>query len=219
MIGTVTDRELLDLIHGTEWIAHSLMVDFDFDLERMTDGWPEAVVLPDEARLTFVAGDSSGGGFALVGEQDVHPVVYLSSEGEGGMIALGLRDALALVVGLSSIHDATMVPIDEDREGLLAWLAKTDEEIREDNPDLDVQRARLVQALGLPDAYDVLPAFHAAARDERFRPWNPIENIPYAPMVGPDPYDEWPTPLPGALQPPAQPAPPPAPIEGQTELF
>jgi hypothetical protein len=163
-----SDASLLGLIRDTPWIAE-LLREFDFDLERPL-GPVEEVHLEGGEPLEVFAGDASGGAFMLVGSDDPHPVVYLDSEGSGGLIATGLRDALALVVGLSSIHDATARPVGDE---LRRWLAKADDEIREDWPDLDADRQRLREALDLPAADDrLLESFHRAAADERFRPIN-----------------------------------------------
>jgi hypothetical protein len=146
-----------------------LLRDFDFDLERTANGPVEPVRLESGEPLEMVAGDAAGGAFMLVGTGDPHPVVYVGSEGTGGLIATGLRDALALVVGLSSIHDATAFEYGAD---LRASLAAADAELREDWPDLDADRQRLREALDLPDAHGLLEALHRAAADERFRPIN-----------------------------------------------
>jgi hypothetical protein len=99
------------------------------------------------------------------------PVVYVGSEGEGGLIAGGLRGALALVVGLSGLHDAFAVPVGDDAGvRLRAWLARADDEIRQDWPELDADRARLREALDLPVADGLLDALHAAAADGNYRP-------------------------------------------------
>ncbi|MEV0729875.1 hypothetical protein [Polymorphospora sp. NPDC050346] len=164
------DDELLGLIRDTPWIAE-LLADFDFDTGRVENGPPEPVRLPNGAPLEMVAGDASGGAFLLAGTGDRRPVVYAGSEGQGGLVAAGLRDALALVVGLPSIHDALGVPVGEDGgRKLRAWLAEADDEIREDLPDLDADRARLRAALDLPEADGLLEALHAAAADEAYRP-------------------------------------------------
>lgn len=166
------DDELLATIAGTPWIAR-LLGDFDFSVERVANGPTEAVSLPDGTALDMVAGDAAGGAYLLAGAADGadRAVVYAGSEGEGGLIAASLRDALALVVGLPSIHDALTVPFGTDGgAGLRAHLAAADAEIREDWPALDDDRARLRAALDLPAADGLLEALHAAAADERYRP-------------------------------------------------
>jgi hypothetical protein len=168
----VHDDELLATIAGTPWIAR-MLTEFDFDVARTADGPVEAVHLPDGTALEMVAGDAAGGAFMLAGTDSGtgRAVVYAGSEGEGGLIATGLRDALALVVGLPSIHDALAVPFGADGGAKLrAHLAAADAEIREDRPALDDDRARLRAALDLPAADGLLESLHAAAGDERYRP-------------------------------------------------
>lgn len=176
------DRELLRLIRSEAWISE-LLVWFDFDLDRAANGPAEVVHLPGGEPLEMVAGDASGGAFLLVGSPDRdRPVVYAGSEGEGGLIAPDLRTALALVVGLSSIHDATSMPLG-DGVRLREWLRHVDDEIRDDRPGLDGNRARLREALGLPEADGLLEMLHAAAADERYRPVSEHGDV-YDSMLG-----------------------------------
>jgi hypothetical protein len=169
----VTDRELLDIIHGTPWIADLLTL-FDFEVARAADGPIEPVTLPAGEPLATIAGDGSGGSFLLVGAGAVRPVLYVGSEGEGGLVATSLRDALTLVVGVSSLHDATAFPVDEDDGRVLCdFLARAADEIRRDWPELDDDRNRLREALGLPPVDDaLLRSLQAAAADISYRPIN-----------------------------------------------
>ncbi|GAA1849311.1 hypothetical protein [Asanoa iriomotensis] len=166
----MSDRELLEHIRATPWIAQAL-AEFDFDLSRVDNGPAEEVHLASGERLEMIAGDAAGGAFMLAGDGADRPVVYVGSEGEGGLIATTLRDALALIVGLSSIHDATAHPLGDDGGAKLrAWLAEADDEIRADWPDLDAARQRLRTELRLPAGTDLLADLHAAAADDRYRP-------------------------------------------------
>jgi hypothetical protein len=172
--------DLLAQIRATPWLADLLVTHFDFDLTR--DDPHEQVHLASGEPLTPIAGDSAGGTFLLTPSR---AVVYAGSEGEGGLIALNLRDTLALVVGLPSLHDALSSPLDDD---LRDWLTKADEEIRRDDPlrgpgwiGLDEARARVRQALSLPSADGLLAGLHAAAIDDAYRPIS--EDGPYESML------------------------------------
>ena len=165
-------------IRATPWLADLLAARFDFDLTR--DDPVEPVHLAGSDPLEPIAGDASGGTFLRT---PAGAVVYAGSEGEGGLIASNLRDALALVVGLPSLHDALARPYDDD---LRAYLARCDDEIRQDDapqgrPTLDEDRARVRDALHLPSADDLLAGLHAAAMDENHRPIS--EHGPYEPML------------------------------------
>lgn len=173
--------EPLAQIKDTPWIAEMLASRFDFDLSRIDP--VEDVHLANGQPLTPIAGDSSGGTFLLT---PLGAVVYAGSEGEGGLIAHTLTDALALVVGLPSLHDALSRPLDDS---LRAWLEEADEEIRQDDradadhpwPALDESRARLRDALDLPSADGLLAGLHEAAADEAYLPIS--EHGRYEPML------------------------------------
>ncbi len=167
--------DLLAQIEATPWLADLLAVQFDFDLTRLDP--IEQVHLASGDPLTPIAGDAAGGTFFRTPSG---AVVYADSEGSGGLIAPNLRDALALVVGLSSLHDAFSRPLDD---GLRAWLAQCDDEIRQEDASLDEARARVREALDLPPADDLLAALHAAAADDTYRPIS--EHGPYEPMLHP----------------------------------
>jgi hypothetical protein len=114
--------ELLRQIRTTQWVADLLETHFDFDLARADP--IEPVRLANGEMLTPIAGDNSGGTYLYAPSE---AVVYAGSEGEVGLIADDLCDALALVVGLPSLHDALSRPLGDD---LHAWLAQADEERR-----------------------------------------------------------------------------------------
>ena len=167
---TPTDAAILERIRSTPSIA-KLLTDFDFDIDRVANGPVEPIHLASGEPLEMVAGDASGGAFMLVGTGDERPVLYAGSEGEGGLIATSLRNALALIASISGFHDATARPWGDDGGAALrAWLAEAGDEMREDWPDLDVDRERLRDALDLPPADGLLEALHRVAADETYRP-------------------------------------------------
>ncbi|MGY4643441.1 hypothetical protein [Cellulomonas sp. URHB0016] len=165
--------DLLARIRESAALAEQLAVHFDFDVTRLDP--VEDVRLGNGDRLIPIAGDASGGTYLTTPSG---AVVYAGSEGEGGLVAHSLRDALALVVGLPSLHDALSRPLDED---LPQWLRSCDDEIREDFPELDATRAEVREALGLPPVDTLVAALHASATDDSFRPIS--EHGPYDSMV------------------------------------
>jgi hypothetical protein len=166
----MTDAALLERVRNTPSIA-KLLTDFDFDIDRVANGPAEPVHLAGGEPLEMVAGDASGGAFMLVGSGDQRPVLYVGSEGEGGLIATSLRDALALIASVSSIHDATTTDWDEDGgAAVLSTLAEADQELREEWPELDADRQRLREALDLPAGDGLVETLHRLAADETYRP-------------------------------------------------
>jgi hypothetical protein len=165
------DGVLLRSIRESPWLAQ-LLARFDFDIEGIEHGPVEPVHLASGEALEMVGRDASGGAFMLAGpDADQRPVVYIGSEGEGGLIARSVQEAIALIVGLPSLHDATRYPyaVDGGRR-LRAWIASCDDDVREDWPELDADRARVRDMLDLPASDGLLEAFHAALADDRYRP-------------------------------------------------
>lgn len=171
----MNDADRLARIRDTPWISELLARLFDFDIARSVAGPLHDVQLPGGEPLEMIAGDAGGGAFLRT---DTGAVVYAGSEGEGGLVAYTLRDAMALIVGLPSLHDALAKPLDEE---LLTWILEADLFIRDDWPELDEQRARLREALDLPRAEQLLEQLHEAAADEAYRPHSVYG--PYEPML------------------------------------
>lgn len=144
--GAMFDAELFDRIRNDPWITERLMSICDFELWRVEYGPVEPVHLAGGEPLEMIAGDASGGAFMLVGSGDERPVVYVGSEGTGGLVGTSLREALALLV------------------------AEVDEELREYEPTLDADRQRLREALDLPPVEGSLEKLHRLAADEAYRP-------------------------------------------------
>ncbi|MGW4464298.1 hypothetical protein [Micromonospora sp. NBC_01796] len=177
------DVERLTLITTTPWLADLLASLCDLDFSRTEHGPVEPVRLAGGEPLEMFAGDASGGAFLFAGSGgEERPVVYAGSEGEGGLIAIGLADALAAVIELPSLHDALSLPYGTDGGAALRErLDEAEREIREDWPDLDAQRARLRDALHLPPPDGVLERLHAAAADHAYLPVS--EHGTYEPML------------------------------------
>src|SRR5690349_16805370 len=165
----MSDAELLDLVRDTPWISERLMSIADFELERAEDGPVEPVHLAGGEPLEMIAGGASGGAFLLVGSGEERPVLYVGSEGTGGLVATSLREALALLVALPSLEEALGEPLD-DGEALRSRLARADDELREYEPTLDADRQRLREALDLPPVDGLLEKLHLLAADEAYRP-------------------------------------------------
>ncbi|MFI5897781.1 hypothetical protein ACIA5D_47620 [Actinoplanes sp. NPDC051513] len=155
------------MVADTPWLNAALS-DFDFEIERCANGPTEPVHLADGRTLTMFAGDASGGAFLFAGEGgEERPVVYAGSEGTGGLIAMGVHEAVAMVVHLPSLHDALVAPLD-DGSRLRERLDRAEREISEYRPDVAEIRARVAAALDLPAAAGLLQRLHAAAVDDRY---------------------------------------------------
>ncbi|MFE7329393.1 hypothetical protein ACFU8W_31305 [Streptomyces sp. NPDC057565] len=91
---------LLGLIQNTPEIDLLLRSSFGFDIGQKHYG--DGLRLASGAPLEPIAGESASGAYFLCAEQDGRrPVVFASSEGEGGLIADDLADALEIIIGLA----------------------------------------------------------------------------------------------------------------------
>jgi hypothetical protein len=157
-----SDDEILDAIRKDPDLDDLLAEVCEFDLSRGDHGEP--VRLSSGQALDGVAGDFTGGTFFLCGQrQAVRPVLYASSEGQAGVIGRSLTEALEIMIGLPSWSDCLKF----SGGGDLATMRSAAEHLRrdelEEQPDLDAQRARLVEALSLDRA--TVPVLLARLRD------------------------------------------------------
>ncbi|WP_433544504.1 hypothetical protein ACQPZG_04865 (plasmid) [Streptomyces sp. CA-294286] len=105
----------------------------------------DGVRLASGARLEQFARAGSGDAFCFAGEGgEERPVVYVSLEGEAGLIALGLPELVRLCLVAPWWRDAPRRTADE--------LRTVAGDYRHNLPDLDQRRDRAAQALGLDPA-------------------------------------------------------------------
>ncbi|TKA11249.1 hypothetical protein [Actinacidiphila oryziradicis] len=97
--------------------------------------------------LRAVAGDDTGGTyFVCTGGA----VLYAGSEGEAGLIADSLDEALEALIGLPGWRGYTGLDPHTDDGALAAAVARTENDIRGSyGPNLDTDRSTLLAGLGL----------------------------------------------------------------------
>jgi len=112
-----------------------------------------------------IAGEFAGGAYFLGAEHNGRrPVVFASSEGEGGLIAEDLSDALEIIIGLEW-HDCLSFSGGGDVEVMqnsARHLAQTRDK---HNAEVGIEAARVAAALSLSivPATDLVTRLHAAA--------------------------------------------------------
>jgi len=148
-VGAVTFCGMTDhalrLLRQSRSAAELAAFPFDFDLDRADHG--EEVRLASGGELTPVAGDGTGGTFFVCADGSV---LYAGSEGSAGIIGSSADEALEIVIGLPGWHDYLDLSPADGTEKILARIAETEQEMREDF-DIDAERAELRGALGLPE--------------------------------------------------------------------
>lgn len=168
IVGAMASSDhLLDLIQSRPDIYGLLRASFEFDIERKAYG--AGLGLASGAPLEPIAGDVTGGAYFLCTEQGGRrPVVFASSEGEGGLIADDLAGALEIIVGLRW-RDCLGFSGGGDVEVMLASAQHLERYLAQDSPEIAQARARVTAALSLrvlpvPDL--VIRLQEAASRTE-----------------------------------------------------
>ncbi|WP_225849942.1 hypothetical protein [Streptomyces sp. HPF1205] len=142
----MTDHALR-LLRRDRRLAELAANPFGFDLDRAAHGHVEEVRLASGGPLEIVAGDDTGGSYFVCADGSV---LYADSEGSAGIIGSGVDEALELVIGLPGWRDCTHLSPDDDEEKILAWVAESEDEMRE-YYGIDEERAELRAALGFPE--------------------------------------------------------------------
>ncbi|MEU0395412.1 hypothetical protein ABZ208_22005 [Streptomyces sp. NPDC006208] len=147
------DRTLA-LLRQRPDLAELAAFPFDFDIDRAYHC--EDVRLASGASLEPVAGDDTGGTYFVCADG---AVLYASSEGEAGLIGESVTDALEIIIGGGGLHRMEIGPCLDEKQ-LLAEIREEEDEMRASYaPDLDAQRAALLDGLGLPRRSPVELAF------------------------------------------------------------
>ncbi|MFF9212840.1 MULTISPECIES: hypothetical protein [unclassified Streptomyces] len=115
--------------------------------------------------MEVIAGESAGGAYFLCTEQDGRrPVVYASSEGEGGLLADDLGEALEIIIGLEW-HNCLTFSGGGDLEVMQVSAQRLARSRAKFNPDICNEAAQVAAALSLRilPVTDLVIRLHAAA--------------------------------------------------------
>ncbi|WP_327400496.1 hypothetical protein OG194_09950 [Streptomyces sp. NBC_01288] len=140
----MTDHALR-LLRQHAHLAELAAFPFDFDLCRADHCEP--VRLASGGPLRPVAGDDTGGTYFVCADGSV---LYADSEGSAGIIGSGVDEALEIMIGLPGWRDHLDLSPADGAEKVLARVAETEEEFREDY-GIDEARPELRTALGLSE--------------------------------------------------------------------
>ncbi|MBP2402158.1 hypothetical protein [Streptomyces syringium] len=141
--------DLLQQISEDRELAVLLADVFEFDIRRKVDG--ESTRLASGLPLEGIAGDFTGGMFYLCGTPDLcRPVLYASSEGDAGIIATDLSEALALVAGFPYWRDCLKYSAGGDLSAMESATAFLCHDMMENCPTIGAEQYRVAAALGLP---------------------------------------------------------------------
>jgi hypothetical protein len=102
-------------------------------------------------RPNVVAQDAAGGLFALCPAPDTRtqPVLFVTSEGEAGIIAHDLAAALQLMIQLPYWRDCLKFSGGGQLDEMQKAIPYLEQELRQDEPDIDTHRETLLRTLQL----------------------------------------------------------------------
>jgi hypothetical protein len=138
---------------------------FEFDVRRKAGGGSPR--LPSGLPLEGIAGDFTGGMFYLRGALDSpRPVLYASSDGDAGIIATDLREALVLVVGFPYWRGPLTYSAGGDLGAMESATALLCRDMMADRPAIGAEQSWVSESLGVPlETPSVLVArLHAAVK-------------------------------------------------------
>jgi hypothetical protein len=158
--------DLLQRIAEDQELAVLMADAFEFDVRRKGGG--ESPRLISGLPLEGIAGDFTGGVFYLCGTVGSPlPVLYASSEGDAGIIATDLSEALALVVGFPYWRDCLNYSAGGDLGAMQSAAAFLWRDMMVNRPAVSAEQSWVAEALCLSlESPSVLMArLHAAVKN------------------------------------------------------
>jgi hypothetical protein len=140
---------MLELVKKSVRAADLLAGYFEFDLER--DEPVEDLRLASGAALEPIAGEGAGGCYLLSGTGDSRPVLFATSEGQGGLIAASLTEALQLIIRLPYWGDCLKFSAGGSLDEMRRAAQRLEQDLQEDYPSIEQERDQLRADLSLPD--------------------------------------------------------------------
>ncbi|MDG9671266.1 hypothetical protein ONV78_26265 [Hahella sp. CR1] len=128
---------------------------FDFEICEpflLSNNWP--ILLSKE--LVVLAEDGTGGAYTILEniEPEKSPVVFLSSEGQAGMVAANLAEFIAVMVALPYWRDLLKFSASGKLSEMYKAVPFLKREELEDEPDIFSKKDVIYQALILPHLAD-----------------------------------------------------------------
>ena len=114
-------------------------------------------------RVELIASDASGGVFLLYGEAEL--LIYISSEGQAGVVANTLRQLLTILVTYPYWSDLLNFSAGGKLEEMRSAVEPREAQALDYAPHLDQHRRLLSSRLGLKRDPTVISVLHAAVRD------------------------------------------------------
>ncbi len=162
---------LLGKVFASARLSELMAWPLDFDvMSQLNDSWFQ--LSPDVDRQA-IAQDGTGGVFALygAGTGENRPLLFASSEGQAGLIATTLAEALQLMVALPNWRDCLKFSGGGNLEEMRRVVPYLEREMREDEPDIDELRKELFNGLDLAEPVNAIEKLHTclSSNSSRFQ--------------------------------------------------
>lgn len=160
---------LLQTIASSPRMSEIMAWPLDFDVtSQIDDNWFQ--VQPNVGKQA-IAQDGTGGIFTLLGDDtgENRPVLYVSSEGQAGVIADTLAQALQLIIALPHWQDCIKFSGGGNLEQMQRVVPYSEREIREDEPEIDNLREELFNGLNLAKPVNPVEKLHRCLHDNSAR--------------------------------------------------
>jgi hypothetical protein len=142
------ETDLLRRIREDTELSMFLAVFPEFDVNRRHHGDDQRLASGED--LEVIAGDGTGGAFYLSGERaSPRPVIYASSEGDAGVLARSLPEALELMIGFPYWRDCLGYSNDGDLDTMQAAAVLLQRDLLDNHPDADAEQSRAAELIGL----------------------------------------------------------------------
>jgi hypothetical protein len=170
---------ILERIRGSSELQNLLFDLCDFELD---DGDLDWIRLADGYSARAFGRDGAGDAFCLLASPHAQDqsVLYVTSEGQAGVIAPTIESFFAVIAAVPNWRDALKF----SGSGQLSEMRRSqlllEREMREDVEDFDQRRKELMSVLGLPRPDDPIALIHSSiAASPAPLVFAPVDGYPY----------------------------------------
>jgi hypothetical protein len=159
----VTEADQLNILRTDSEIRGLLEKEFDFRPLR-TPAASRLFRLGADDTFELIATDASGGEFAICQSSKAsgRPLLYVSSEGQAGIVACSLEEWLSTMVAIPHWHDCLKFSGGGKLDEMRRVFPFSEAEALQDSPQLESIRKKLRARLELPILTDPVHSLFAA---------------------------------------------------------
>jgi len=178
----MTEAAQLKILRTSPEIRELLERDFDFEPLKVVAS-SRLFQFSGNGSCELIATDASGGEFALCqSDKSNRPVLYVSSEGQAGIIARSLEEGLSTMAAIPHWHDCLKFSGGGQLDEMRRVFPFSEAEALEEVPHLDSSRRILRIRLELPVLNDPVYSLYSAVTE--LTPYFPVQGTDGLPFSG-----------------------------------